>query len=512
MLHLNKRAGPTYSLVGATGFLGLNIQRQGGDAITRTYDSKTVSDLSRAQHDVIICAAPSAVKHLANKEPEKDRATVRELARLLTKCAASGATRLVLIGTIDVYGDTQIHDPTASEATEPAPSCPYGDHRRELETLCHEAYGDRLVVLRLPALFGPGLKKNYLFDLLHCHRLEFVDRGAAFPFYDVANIWADIKRFERGSTTINLFPAPVRMDDVIRQVFPDLSDRVTEDTQRVAYRVASVHYRGPSPAETVRAIGAWAAAERVRNRLYLSQLAIDGPLATSSLRGAGLRRGAGGLTFVPCLNGTWADFSEWARFDVVHAQSLCFGVEAEFLSAEMLAHWRFLCASVFPMWPNLRTLTFGTPRSRQVCDIPAIVARLREMGTLLATTAPRATLCLENNPEQYQARWGTTPPQCADIVRAVGRANVRITFDLGCAEMAANNPAADVPRWLAECLRDVAHVHVSRPQIAPVENDDLPSWYIECIGMIRDDADITLEQKGGDPKAAVDAILSAYIQ
>jgi hypothetical protein len=70
----------------------------------------------------------------------------------------------VLISSIAVLDDFAGGDDESSGAfqTELA----YGRHRRLLETFCAEHFAETLIV-RLPALFGAGLKKNFLFDLLN---------------------------------------------------------------------------------------------------------------------------------------------------------------------------------------------------------------------------------------------------------------------------------------------------------------------------------------------------------
>jgi hypothetical protein len=45
--------------------------------------------------------------------------------------------------------------------------------------------------VRLPALFGPGLKKNVVFDFLHANRSTSCTRTGASSFYDLARLTAD---------------------------------------------------------------------------------------------------------------------------------------------------------------------------------------------------------------------------------------------------------------------------------------------------------------------------------
>ncbi len=89
---------------------------------------------------------------------------------------------LVLLSSAAVYGDAV---PGAiSEATPASPLSPYGVHKQLAEQLCeaHARYfGLRTVVLRLFSVYGPGLRKQLLWDA--CQRLkanapEFSGTGA----------------------------------------------------------------------------------------------------------------------------------------------------------------------------------------------------------------------------------------------------------------------------------------------------------------------------------------------
>ena len=73
------------------------------------------------------------------------------------------------------------------------------------------------LIVRLPALFGPGLKKNVVFDMLHENRLDLVHQDGRFQFYDLAHLTADIARAEQaGLTLLNLASEPLTTQDVAR--------------------------------------------------------------------------------------------------------------------------------------------------------------------------------------------------------------------------------------------------------------------------------------------------------
>ena len=138
--------------------------------------------------------------------------------RLPGKAARGPGTRLrkkvVLISTVDVFGQTQ----GASEDTPPAGASPYGQHRLELEQFVAGRF-DTLVV-RLPALFGPGLKKNAIFDLLHDNEVGKIDSRGVFQFYDVRRLWADVGRaLGAGLSLVDFATEPASMAEVARAAF-----------------------------------------------------------------------------------------------------------------------------------------------------------------------------------------------------------------------------------------------------------------------------------------------------
>ena len=111
------------ALIGYSGFIGSNLIRETN--FENFYRSNNIFDISREKFGQIICAGVSAVKWLANKEPEADWASIQ---RLISALEQTEAEQFVLISTIDVYPV-----PTGvDEATEISPdevTQAYGRHR-----------------------------------------------------------------------------------------------------------------------------------------------------------------------------------------------------------------------------------------------------------------------------------------------------------------------------------------------------------------------------------------------
>ncbi len=202
------------ALIGHTGFVGSNLARAA--SFDAGFNSTTI-DTIRGQHfDLAICAGVSAVKWQANKNPDADRAGI---ARLTSALAEADIAELVLISTIDVYPDPASG---ADEATpiNPAANHPYGRHRREFELWCQDHF-PKVRIIRLPALFGPGLRKNALYDLLHGHMLANINPAGVFQWYPLERLHSDIATARAaGLGVVNLFPEPLAMSRIIAAAFP----------------------------------------------------------------------------------------------------------------------------------------------------------------------------------------------------------------------------------------------------------------------------------------------------
>jgi hypothetical protein len=146
-------------LIGHTGFVGAALLRQ--TRFDGCFNSANIAEVAGQTFGTLICAAAPGSMLEANRAPERDKAAIDALIARLEKVKAE---RFVLISSIAVLADFAGGDDedTTAYQTELA----YGRHRRALEAFVEQRFPGSLVV-RLPALFGAGLRKNFLFDLLN---------------------------------------------------------------------------------------------------------------------------------------------------------------------------------------------------------------------------------------------------------------------------------------------------------------------------------------------------------
>ncbi|MBL0278472.1 MAG: NAD(P)-dependent oxidoreductase [Anaeromyxobacter sp.] len=201
----------TTALIGHSGFVGETLKQQHAfDALFRSTD---IGEIAGRTFDRIVCAAAPAAKWKANRDPEGDWRGIQALLGNLERVACR---QLILISTVDVYSTPALAD--ESVPVVPTVANAYGRHRYLLEEFCRTRFD--ATVVRLPALFGRGLRKNAIFDLLNDNAVEALQPESEFQYYDMSLLWSDLERILVAEhRLVNLVTEPVRLGDVAASVF-----------------------------------------------------------------------------------------------------------------------------------------------------------------------------------------------------------------------------------------------------------------------------------------------------
>lgn len=254
------------TLVGHTGFVGGNLLS--AHSFTNCYNSKNIADSFGANNGLVVYSGMASQKYLANADPAADLALARQA---LENMRAMKPEQLVLISTVDVYPSPFAVYEDSPAGGESAPA--YGANRLQLEQWVREEYPNTLIV-RLPGLFGAGLKKNFIYDMLtitpaaltaekyeslclenplvgQCYQpgasgfynlkklhyaqaaelkaffqnnafnaLSFTDSRSVFQFYNLARLWKDIEAcLKAGLLLVNLAVEPVEAGELYQAVF-----------------------------------------------------------------------------------------------------------------------------------------------------------------------------------------------------------------------------------------------------------------------------------------------------
>lgn len=147
------------ALIGSTGFVGANLLA--ATTFDELYHSRNIHSIKGKSFSTVVCAGIPASMWMANHHPDQDLAQINSLLDIL---ATITAKHFVLISSIAVY-QQPVRGFDENSATFEQ-SLAYGHHRWQAEKRIQTLFAQSHII-RLPALFGIGLKKNFLFDLLN---------------------------------------------------------------------------------------------------------------------------------------------------------------------------------------------------------------------------------------------------------------------------------------------------------------------------------------------------------
>lgn len=195
------------ALIGFSGFVGTTLLRQ--NTFEHRFRSANIYEIDGKVFDLVVCAAAPAQKWIANREPEADLLRIEGLVERLKTIRCN---TFVLISTVDVF-----KSPIGVNEDSPVDEInlhAYGLNRRLLEKFVERHFGEYLVV-RLPGLVGPGLRKNVIFDLLNGNNLDAIDSRSVFQFYPMINLWSDIQiALNAGLRLVHLTAEPVSVAEI----------------------------------------------------------------------------------------------------------------------------------------------------------------------------------------------------------------------------------------------------------------------------------------------------------
>lgn len=252
-------------LVGYTGFVGSNLSAQTN--FDKLFNSKNIQKAFGLNPDLLIYSGVRAEKFLANKEPEKDFAIIEEAINNIKKI---NPQKIILISTVDVYPSAvNVNEETIIDQEILQP---YGKNRLYLEQWVESNFEDYLI-LRLPALFGLNIKKNFIYDVIHIipamlnealyqkynkhdwivsnytlqdngfyklnvvskeereilksnflslgfSALNFTDSRGIFQFYNLKNLWKHIEIATANNLKkVNLATEPIGVNEIYKTVF-----------------------------------------------------------------------------------------------------------------------------------------------------------------------------------------------------------------------------------------------------------------------------------------------------
>ncbi|MCK4870216.1 MAG: NAD(P)-dependent oxidoreductase [Gammaproteobacteria bacterium] len=260
------------ALIGHSGFVGSNLNLQ--HKFDYLYNSENSHEMTSKHYDMVICAGMPGNMHFANNNPASD---LQAIEKLLKSLKTIKTEHFILISTAAVYTQPAIN--IREDSLQLETNLAYGRNRHYAENIVLEHF-KKCLILRLPALFGTDLKKNFIYDMLNplpafitqdkfyklgnstnlkekntlitCYKadnseyfrlrnnlscdslkkakevltklnytsLQFTHYESQFQFYDLSCLWKDLSlALENNIEVLNLATEPTTAKEIAKKIF-----------------------------------------------------------------------------------------------------------------------------------------------------------------------------------------------------------------------------------------------------------------------------------------------------
>jgi sugar phosphate isomerase/epimerase len=469
------------ALIGWTGFVGseLLIHMDKVDL----YNSSNIDSIRGKSYNRVYFSGLPAEKWKANKNPEDDKKTLDSILSLLETVVIK---QFILISTVDVL-DTSGSDYAVH---------PYGAHRRQMEEWVETHVPDHYI-LRLPALFGKGLKKNILYDLIFNNNVELISPESEFQWYNIAHIHEDIELcIGSGHRLVHLTSTPICNRQIIDTFFPE-HIHACRGTSTVRYSCPVDPF---VPRRNIlQEMGDYVSYERAIQslpvKLSVSNIAWDHAHTRDIAKLLRKYR----IEFVevaPTAVAPWRDTVDYP-LKVSGLQSILYNTSIHIFETpqEFVDHCRHVVRVCKGL--NGKTLVFGSPNQRHVREGVDIVSYFRQVADISADAGVQ--FCVEPNSKRYGCTWLTNLSDTVDFVRMVDRPNnIQLNVDTGNYIMENDTFTFDV-----NSVNLIGNVQVSNEMLLPysdmtTENRERSKALVNSIIRLGYNRTISLEMRQVD--------------
>jgi hypothetical protein len=201
-------------LIGYTGFVGSILTES--MSFDLLLNRSNIDLLHGIECDIICCGLP-AEKWKINLNPEVDYLNTLKLISDVSKAKVNS---FKLISTIDVFSKpNNVNEDNIPEPTNLA----YSNNRYLFEQFISETYNNHQII-RLPGLFGKGLKKNIIFDLIHSNNIDKINSDSYLQWYPMHRFTDDLLTVSNHPEIklFNFCTEPLYTKTLINECFPDI--------------------------------------------------------------------------------------------------------------------------------------------------------------------------------------------------------------------------------------------------------------------------------------------------
>ena len=518
------------AIFGYSGLVGSHLIKQ--NKFDECYNSSNINDSMNREFNELVISCIPAVKWLANKYPEKD---ARDIETIKNVFKTIRAKKVILISTIDIY-DNVSNKSNENTTIQYEKNNTYGKNRYLFEEFIKATFKNYHII-RLPALFGHGLKKNIIYDLLNNNNVNNIPVYSAFQWYNLEWLNDDISICKKNNIQeCNLFTEPletIRIMELFKQY--DFSKNTMNDatatTTTISYDVQTINHRYFPHGSNGYVRNKQDVLKNIEN--FIKNYCAAQPLfklCVSNISNNSLCNAQYytilkhyGIKYIEVAPTKFFTWNEWFdntdhcanevkrtlesyELKLYSFQSVSYTISNNIFdndNTEILQHLQkvidLACHS------GVRNIVFGCPKNRKrmnsisnvsngehedEADDNTFVVFFNKIGDYIGDRD--LTISIENNSKKYDCNYLNTIDQVGKIVRKINHPKIKMMVDIGNCVM-ENDNIDDVTGF-----QDVIHhVHISTPFMHPLDsnsyNIDLYSKFIGLLKQINYDKVVSLE-------------------
>lgn len=441
-------------IVGYTGLVGSNLlQFYKFDSF---YNSKNFSEAQNMEFDELFFCGIPAVKWYANKFPEEDTKIIQNIKSILNTIKTK---KIILISTIDVY------EYTNSEMNEDYDCDIFNNHTYGVNRYLFENFiktqFDNYHIVRLPALFGKGLKKNIIYDLINNNQIENISKDTFFQWYDLNWLKNDIDLIIKNNIKIcNLFTESLSTFEIIKLFNYPIDE--FKNKSKLIYNIkskysnifdSSVEGYIRDKESVLHNLRLFLKFHKIdKTKLVVSNICIKN---ISQFQFACILKlfGIQNVQIAPTtLIGNWdnlnnmnLDIFKNNNINVYSFQSITYGLNNlnifESNTRELLFEHLKKVIDIGVLY-NIKVFVFGCPKNRKIlttdenndeifCDF------FKKIGNYIGNN--NLIICIEPNSKQYGCNYINTIKEAGELVKKINNKNIKMMVDIGNVMMENDN-------------------------------------------------------------------------
>lgn len=496
----------TKALVGYTGFVGSNLLSF--YKFDYFFNSKNFSDALDMEFDELYFCGTPAVKWYANKFPEEDLKSIQNIINIIKTIKVN---KFILISTIDVYENTNFQKNEDYNCNYMINNT-YGKNRFILEDYVKNTFYNYHII-RLSALFGKGLKKNIIYDLLNNNQVNNINYNSQFQWYNLDWLKNDIDIIIKNNIKIcNLFTEPVNTIDILNMfTYPfesykndapityDLNTKYSKEFE------SSIDGYIRTKEDVLDNIKIFIKEYYLdKSKLVISNICVK---RISQFQFACILKlfGIKSVQISPTtLIKDWLYINDLKLNDFINngvnvysLQSIAYGLDHLNIFSEtrneLLIHIKKVIDCAYHN--NISILVFGCPKNRKILEFNQykednhniFITFFKELGEYCDNK--NIKICIEPNSKIYNCNFLTKIKEVGEIVRKINNNNIKMMIDIGNVMM-ENDNINDIYQF-----SDIIYnVDISTEQMHPLVNlDKLHIQFNDILKNIHYDHNINLE-------------------